>query len=360
MTIWDFSHYRQAKFPLCANKGHLWDSSHMEIGQLQRLINERLSLTGLSARRASLLSIGRPDFVRDIKNGSMPGFDKVCRLLDTLGLRVQITPEQGPRSGLTRETDPSAMHPASVSRGRVSQNSEVRERPGSWEDHPARPRFGSHAGEVDVRHRDRERAELLARLVVAWEVLDPEQRRRLAGAIDANLELIAPSAANAGELEEISALDDPSILTIARDFPASQCVPVFGMEVAAGAGELANEPAPVEGCLALDGKWLDLRRLELSRCMVVGVRGESMEPTLPAGALTLVDQASRNRREGRVYVVRSDPDDTLMVARAGRDRGRWVFLNDNPDPEWPPAPWPDAGAEVLGEVVWVSGMPVAA
>ena len=78
-----------------------------------------------------------------------------------------------------------------------------------------------------------------------------------------------------------------------------------------------------------------------------------MEPTLVDGCSILVNQGSRRRRVGRVFVVRTD--DGVVVKRAGKDRaGVWQLVSDNPNKQaWPTVPWP-ADAPVIGEVKWAA------
>ena len=162
------------------------------------------------------------------------------------------------------------------------------------------------------------------------------------------------------EFADANALAHTAIAPAPLNLPRSRSVPVFGVEVAAGGGALANEPPEsVEGYLAFERGWLDRRGLDATQCVVVSVRGSSMEPTLAAGALILVNRQQRQHRDGRVYVMRSDPDDMLLVKRAAYVAGAWMLVSDNPDPEWQPISWPDARMEVLGEVVWASGAPGA-
>ena len=78
-----------------------------------------------------------------------------------------------------------------------------------------------------------------------------------------------------------------------------------------------------------------------------------MEPTLVDGCSILVNHASRRRRIGRIFVVRTN--DGLVVKRAGKDRaGAWQLVSDNPNKQaWPTVGWP-ADAPVIGEVKWVA------
>ena len=113
---------------------------------------------------------------------------------------------------------------------------------------------------------------------------------------------------------------------------------------AGGGGEVDGER--VRGLAWLARAWLDRLNLDATRCSIIRVRGESMEPTLPGGCSIQFD---RNRREGRIYVVRMDGG--LIVKRAAKRGREWDFASDNTAAE--AESWP-ADAETLGEVVWVA------
>ena len=125
-------------------------------------------------------------------------------------------------------------------------------------------------------------------------------------------------------------------------------VEVHEVEAAAGSGRLI-EDAPVIGHLAFQRDWLKRHRIDPDQCTVIGVDGDSMEPTLPDGCSILVDHSRRSRRRGKIYVLQAE--DGLIVKRAGREKSGWRILSDNP--YWPPAPWPE-GARIIGEVRWTA------
>ena len=89
------------------------------------------------------------------------------------------------------------------------------------------------------------------------------------------------------------------------------------------------------------------------RCRLIRVVGESMEPTLPDGGLILVDLQRKERRDGKICVIRIG--DELIVKRTIEDeQAGWLLRSDNPDKRvWPSLPWPD-DAEVVGQARWVS------
>ena len=131
--------------------------------------------------------------------------------------------------------------------------------------------------------------------------------------------------------------------------PATRLVGVVELRAAAGDGtEVLDEK--VIGHLSFRRQWLDRHAIDPTQCMMIGVRGESMEPLLPDGGSILVDRSRRRRLSGHVYVLRTD--DGVVVKRLARgDDGQWQVLSDHP--AWPPQPWDDTN-EIIGEVRWAA------
>ena len=114
--------------------------------------------------------------------------------------------------------------------------------------------------------------------------------------------------------------------------------------VRGGGEEVDSERA--RGLACFSRSWLDRLNLDATRCAIIRVRGESMEPTSPDGYSILFDRNQRTPRDGRIYVVRVG--DGLIVKRASKRGGGWELASENPAVE--SEPWP-ADAEVVGEVV---------
>ena len=131
--------------------------------------------------------------------------------------------------------------------------------------------------------------------------------------------------------------------------PDAKPISVHRLQTAAGSGAFDLDET-VKTYAYFRSEWLFRKGLAADRCNIIGVAGESMEPTLPDGCVILVDRNRTKRYRGHIFVVRTE--DGLVVKRAGKDEGGgWQLVSDRP--EWKPQPWP-YGAEVIGEVKWMA------
>ena len=132
------------------------------------------------------------------------------------------------------------------------------------------------------------------------------------------------------------------------DDPETRHVEVVEINAAAGGGAEADTEE-VAGRVPFRVEWLKRHRLDPGQCRVIGVLGESMEPTLPDGCSILVDMTRKRLRSGRIFLVRGE--DGITVKRAVRKKNRWLLESEHP--AWEPIHW-SSEAEVLGEVVWMA------
>ena len=124
---------------------------------------------------------------------------------------------------------------------------------------------------------------------------------------------------------------------------------VHRLQTAAGSGALDLDES-VKSYAYFRHEWLSSQGLVADRCSIIGVMGKSMDPTLPEGCVILLDRNRCRRREGRIFVVRTE--EGLVVKRAGKGTGGgWQLVSDHP--RWPDAPWP-ADATIIGEVKWMA------
>lgn len=129
-------------------------------------------------------------------------------------------------------------------------------------------------------------------------------------------------------------------------------VPMLNIEASAGHGALAEMEAK-SAQFGFDPGWL--RKLTASsapRLSIIGVRGDSMEPTLSDGDDVLVDLGDgQSRLRDGIYVLRMD--DTLSVKRVAIEpQGRRISVSsDNPTyPSWQGLE--RRAVNVVGRVLW--------
>ena len=137
----------------------------------------------------------------------------------------------------------------------------------------------------------------------------------------------------------------------AAERPGTRPVDVVELASAAGGGaEVLSED--VIGRLWFRRDWLDEHGLDATQCIVLGVHGDSMQPTLAPGAKILINRAARQHRTNRIYVMCTD--DGVIVKRLRKASRNWCLVSDNKDK----AAWPDitmpAQAEIIGQVVWTA------
>lgn len=99
-----------------------------------------------------------------------------------------------------------------------------------------------------------------------------------------------------------------------------------------------------------------LRALGISpqNAVLVDVQGRSMEPTIPDGAVLLLNRADRDASRGRVYAVRHDGE--LLVKRMHKTATGYLAVSDNPDRnEYPDRAIIDDNGdfEIIGRAVWM-------
>ncbi len=176
----------------------------------------------------------------------------------------------------------------------------------------------------------------LARLAVALNVsID-----YLTGLTD-NPEPAATLAAKASELEDAAARPPAGARTGLSRVPLTR-----GAGIAAGAGANIAEEY-VADYVPFRDDWLKSHGLNATRCQVIEVLGDSMEPTLDHRAVILVDFQRTTRRRDKIFAVRTE--DGPVVKRLHRTDDGWQLISDNKT--YKPVPWPRE-AVVLGQVMW--------
>ena len=266
-----------------------------------------------------MLATGSTDTVRNIRRGSNPRTDTLEALCGVLDLEIYLGPPQD---------DPGPEPPAPPEILDVLGLSEGASLKDAVEAIKQRLKEGL-TGEVL-------RDEIVRVMKSETRALRDEIRARLGG----------PQVP--GDLTDDQALSLPGTSSEIHELPGARPVAVHRLQTAAGSGALDLDEA-VKSYAYFRHEWLSRQGLVADRCSIIGVMGESMEPILPEGCVILLDRNRRQRREGRIFVVRTE--DGLVVKRAGKGTGGWQLVSNHP--RWPDAPWP-SDATIIGEVKWMA------
>lgn len=133
--------------------------------------------------------------------------------------------------------------------------------------------------------------------------------------------------------------------------PELVMIPRYDVRASAGAGALVPSEE-ISEFLAFRRDWLKRIGVSPEHSILNEISGDSMEPTIPDGALILINTAVRQVMNGFIYAIRRD--DELLVKRVQIKMDRTVVLiSDNPLYEREEFP-PDRAVElhVIGQVVW--------
>ena len=198
--------------------------------------------------------------------------------------------------------------------------------------------WGAETAMAPPAERDRRISEMLAWLEQDWGEHNEHGRETLRRRFEAAFPEWKP-----GDLS----LAHFDVSLDATDAPGARHVEVREAGVAAGAGAVDIDEAPLKGYLAFRRAWLDRQGIDPTQCVVISVRGESMEPVLPDGCSILLDRTRRRRLSGRIFVLLTG--DGLVVKRLERGEDGWRLVSENPSVD--PVPWSDE-MDLVGQVRW--------
>jgi phage repressor protein C with HTH and peptisase S24 domain len=101
----------------------------------------------------------------------------------------------------------------------------------------------------------------------------------------------------------------------------------------------------------LPTEWLKKRGLKPEHMLGLPVQGDSMEPTLYHGDQVVINTASTEPRDGRIFAINYEGE--AVIKRLVRDAGRWWLSSDNADQRrFARKLCSDAGCLLIGELVF--------
>ena len=295
-------------------------SVHSEFVQVVR---GRLKARNLSLRAAASRAGLPVRSVQGVFEGHVPSIERAAEICRALGLEFYIGPPRGEQDGVATQASEPPPADAGVPEAALDLAA-----------------FAS-----DVKEALREE---LGALRTEAQAMRREIRKEIGDDPSASLHRTPP----ANDLEDARALAVATVGNSATDVASARSVQMIEMEAAAGGGAYNLDDAPVRGPVWFRRDWIDSRGIDPTQAVVISVRGDSMEPTLPAGCKILVNRQRRRRRVGNIYVITTT--DGLIVKRMGKDENDgWLLVSDSDSPDWPDVPWPE-GAVLVGEVKWMA------
>lgn len=133
--------------------------------------------------------------------------------------------------------------------------------------------------------------------------------------------------------------------------PGLERVRSVKLRLQAGVSGFAIEPDRGDGMpIFFRSEWLRSRGYKAQNLVAIRVTGQSMEPTLYAEDMVVINTADTEPKDGKVYAINYEGE--AVIKRMTRDSGSWWLSSDNPDQRrFPRKECRDAGCLVVGLVV---------
>lgn len=188
---------------------------------------------------------------------------------------------------------------------------------------------------------------------VKYDVVRDLKRRDGSSTSAENAERIASALGfPLGEIQE----DLPSFSAPTSHTSDTSTIPINGydIEASAGPGALVHAEEYVSFTLAFPPEYLErLTRSHPKNLAIIGIKGDSMSPTLKDDDLVMLDSSKTNLSYDGMFVLRFG--EALHVKRIARSpsKGFITIISDNQ--YHPPQEWPADDVEVVGKVIWTGG-----
>jgi len=107
-------------------------------------------------------------------------------------------------------------------------------------------------------------------------------------------------------------------------------IPMVKLRLSAGLTGYQTEPERRDGgTLGMRRTWLERHEYNPMHLIAIYVKGESMEPSLYAGDIVVINTLDTQLVDGAVYAFNYEGE--AVVKRLARDAGHWWLTSDNPD-----------------------------
>ena len=131
-------------------------------------------------------------------------------------------------------------------------------------------------------------------------------------------------------------------------------VPVYGIQASAGHGVIAPDFEEVDYTLAFPADYLrSISKSNPKNLVIIGVKGDSMEPTLKDDDIVMVDTSKQNLGFDGLFVLNFDG--ATHVKRISRSKPEHIVVISDNKANYPPVEYRGADVQVIGKVIWKGG-----
>lgn len=126
-------------------------------------------------------------------------------------------------------------------------------------------------------------------------------------------------------------------------------IPLVNVQLSAGNGSFVISE-DIKEYYKFRKDWLSKTVTSSPNAILVGVTGNSMEPTIYNGDVVMIDTGRTHIYEGEMYALRMD--NTVMIKRLSHRPGDKVMIMSDNKEEYPPYETDRKNIHVLAQVVW--------
>jgi transcriptional regulator with XRE-family HTH domain len=146
----------------------------------------------------------------------------------------------------------------------------------------------------------------------------------------------------------LSGIDSEDLSNTPKDCDFTQ-IPLVDVQLSEGNGSFVTSEE-VKEYYQFRKDWLTQTVTSSKNAILVGVTGNSMEPTIYNGDVVMIDTGRTHIYEGEMYALRMD--NTVMIKRLSHRPGDKVIIMSDNKKEYPPYETERKNIHVLAQVVW--------
>jgi phage repressor protein C with HTH and peptisase S24 domain len=123
------------------------------------------------------------------------------------------------------------------------------------------------------------------------------------------------------------------------------------LRLSAGINGFAIEQEELDGNpISFRKEWFLNNDYHPDKLIAIGVKGDSMEPTMSQGDTVVINTAEKSPKDGKIFAVNYEGE--AVIKRLERNIGQWWLVSDNPDQrQYPRKVCQDDACLIIGRVV---------